>query len=261
MLAGWEAWQLAVAAVGVLLLGMSKGGFPIGTISLPLLILVWPDHGEPAKQVVGFLLPVLCAMDIVAVCFYRRHIMWRRILPLLPGTVLGVILASVLFLGESSALSFSDRWLKLAVGLIGVLFVLYRLLRHRITARPDPHTRPSWRLSGGLGVAAGVTSTLAHAAGPVAQMYFLPQGLAKMNLAANLIGFFWLLNLIKLIPFALLGRLELQNLALAGLLLPLAPIGVGCGFLIVRRLPARSYVGLIYALLLVTSLVLVVKAL
>ena len=74
--------------------------------------------------------------------------------------------------------------------------------------------------TGMLGFLAGFTSTLAHAAGPVLQMYLLPQQLSKLHFAGTTAAFFFLLNLIKLVPFALLGRLETGNLLLAGCMLP-----------------------------------------
>lgn len=241
-------------------MGMTKGGFPVGSLCLPMLILAWPDQENAAKQVVGFMLPLLCIMDIAAVWFYRRHILWRRIAPLLPGTIIGVLAASLLFLGDSAAVSLSDRWLKLSVGLIGIFFVLYQFARRRVTTVLGEGGDPSVAAKAGLGVAAGVTSTLAHAAGPVAQMYFLPQGLKKMNLAATMVGFFWVLNLAKLLPFGMLGRLQVSNLRLGGLMLPLIPLGVGGGYWLVRRMKSTAYLRFIYAMLLVTSAVLIGKA-
>ena len=257
----WTVSRLALVALGVLLLGMHKGGFPVGSITLPLLILVWPEGDRPAKQVVAFMLPLLCAMDVVAILFYRRHILWQRIWPLLPGTIAGVIFASLLFVSDSSALALSDRWLKIGVGVIGILFVIYQGARHRIAAGLGEKREPSLMAKASLGAAAGVTSTIAHAAGPVAQMYFQPQRLEKMNFAATLIGFFWLLNLIKLVPFGMMGRLHVQNLSLAAMMAPLIPLGVGCGYLLVRRMKSQAYLRFIYAMLLVTSLILIVKAL
>ena len=261
MIDGWSVWRLGVVAFGVFLMGMNKGGLPVGSLSLPLLILAWPTQDDSARQVVGFMLPLLCVMDIAAVLFYRRHILWRRILPLLPGTVAGVALASVLFVGDVSAISLSDRWLKLSVGLIGILFVVYQLARDQITSRLEEARRPPAMASAGLGVAAGVTSTLAHAAGPVAQMYFLPQRLQKMNLAATMVGFFWVLNLVKLVPFGMLGRLHVSNLSLGIVMLPVIPLGVGSGYLVVRALKSDAYLKMIYLMLFVTSVILIGKAL
>jgi hypothetical protein len=45
---------------------MSKGGLPVAPVALPILILAWPDRNAAARQAVAFMLPLLCAMDIVA---------------------------------------------------------------------------------------------------------------------------------------------------------------------------------------------------
>ena len=249
-------------ALPIFFLGMSKGGFPIGVIALPLLILLWPGDGSPVKQIVAFMLPLLCTMDIVAIIVYRRHIQWRRLLPLLPGSLIGVALASLLFFSESSAmLSISDRWLKLMVGLIGVAFVVYKALSHRILPKLQSHSRPGCRLSTIFGATAGTTSTLAHAAGPIAQMYFLLGKLPKMQFAATLAGYFFLLNLMKLVPFIALGRLDTQTTMLSLNLLPIVPLGVAAGYLIVRHLKSKWYITFIHLILLVTAGTLIFEAL
>ena len=116
--------QMVWIGLSILLMGMNKGGFPVGNIALPLLILVWPGDVEPAKTAVAFMLPLLCVMDIFGVLFYRKHIQWRRLICLMPGTVAGVAVASVVFVAKESALlSVPDRWLKLTIGILGIVFV------------------------------------------------------------------------------------------------------------------------------------------
>ncbi len=253
--------QLFWIVGSIFLLGMAKGGFPIGAIALPLLVLGWPNQAGAARQVAAFMLPLLCLMDVIAILFYRRHIQWRRILPLLPGTLAGVVLAAVLFLGRGpNTFVLSDRWLKLAIGIIGILFVAYQACRQTILRRLEK-SHPSWRLATGFGVAAGVTSTVAHAAGPVAQMYFLPQNLDKMGLAATTAGFFFLLNLVKLVPYATSGQFQGSIIRLAVLVLPVIPVGVALGYGAVRWMKSETYRLFIYAILLGTSLLLVYRAL
>ena len=189
--------ELAWIALCIMLIGMSKGGFPVGSIALPALILIWPGQVEPAKTVVAFMLPVLCVMDVVALAFYRGHILWRRLVPMLPGTLLGVAVGSMLFVSKEAAmLTVSDRWLKLCIGVLGIGFVLYYATRKWILRRLDAGATPGRAKTGTLGFLAGFTSTLAHAAGPVLQMYLLPQRLAKLHFAGTTVAFFFLLNLV-----------------------------------------------------------------
>ena len=111
-----------------------------------------------------------------------------------------------------------------------------------------------------FGFSAGVTSTLAHAAGPIAQMYLLPRRLPKMQFAATTAAFFFGLNLVKLVPFGALGRLTRDNLLLGACVLPLAPVGVAAGYLLVRAMNNRHYVIFIYVVLSLVSILLMVKS-
>ncbi|OPZ29357.1 MAG: Sulfite exporter TauE/SafE [Lentisphaerae bacterium ADurb.BinA184] len=248
--------------LSVLILAMSKGGFPVGPIAVPALVLCWPHQVTAARDVVSFALPLLCVMDVAALLVFWRHVDWRRVWPLAPGALAGVALASLLFLADDAALfSLSDRWLKLTIGVVGVGFVAYQAARRFILAHLPAAQTPTRRASAVLGVAAGVTSTLAHAADPVAQMYFLPQRLDKMAFAATTAGFFFLLNLAKVVPFAIFGRFTTGNLWLALWMLPVVPVGVGLGYVVVRVIRGNWYVALIHGVLLATAVTLIVKAL
>jgi uncharacterized membrane protein YfcA len=244
------------------MLGMSKGGFPVGAIALPTLVLIWPDKAESARSAVAFMLPLLCVMDAVAMMFYRKQVQWKQLLPILPGTLAGVTIASVLFVAKESALlSVSDCWLKFCIGLVGILFVLYQATRKWILKKLEAAPPPGWTKGSFFGIAAGLTSTLAHAGGPVMRMYLLPQKLPKLQYAGTTVAFFWILNHVKLVPFAMLGRIEPANLKLAACVLPVIPVGVAAGYALVRLMKPEHYTGFIYTVLFFTSAVLVVKSL
>ncbi|MDT8391853.1 MAG: sulfite exporter TauE/SafE family protein [Lentisphaeria bacterium] len=256
----YSSTQLIWVAVSIFLMGMGKGGFPIGAVALPLLVLVWPEQAGDTKKVAAFMLPMLCVMDCFAVGFYRNHIDWRRVLPLVPMAVLGVATASVLFLFGDSFVHLSDRWLKLMIGLIGLMFVAYQICRKLILNRLSD-SEPTRRKAHGFGFSAGVTSTLAHAAAPLAQMYFLPQGLGKMTLAASMAGFFFILNLVKVIPYFFSGQFTREGMTLCAMMLPLIPVGVAAGFTSVRMMKGDTYRLFIHIILFCTSCVLIQRAL
>ncbi len=259
---GYGVSELTWIAVALLLYGMGKGGLPVHVVALPMLILVWPTQGEAARAAVAFLLPVLCAMDVVAMLFYRRRIQWRRLLPLFPGMLVGVVLASVLFVSKNSALlSMSDHALKLCIGFIGLLFVLYRAISKWLLKRLSKSVRPGFWQSTVFGFAAGLSSTIAHQGGPPIQMYLLPQKLPKLEFAGTTVAFFFVLNLVKMVPFSMLGRIEAPNLLLAAKMLPIMPVGVVLGYLGVRVMKPKHYVGFIYVALFLTSALLVVRTL
>ena len=261
VLSQYQPLDLIWIGLGLFLMGMGKGGFPIGTVALPILIIVWPTPAQAAREAVGFMLPMLCLMDALALSVYWRHVLWGRLIYLAPATILGVTVASFLFVSdESSMIAVSDRMLKILIGSLGIGFVVYYaikkwLLRHIDAAEPD------WTKGTLYGFAAGMTSTMAHSAGPVLQMYLLPQQLEKKKFAATSCAFFWVLNLVKLLPFSLMGRIHADNLILGTVLLPAIPLGVGFGWLLTHHTQQKHYTLLIYAMLLIASVTLIVKAL
>ncbi len=252
--------DLCMIALSVFLIGMGKGGFPVGVIALPVLILVWPAQTHAARQAVGFMLPMLCLMDLVALVFYWRHVMWGRLIYLMPATLAGVTVASFLFVSDDATVALSDRMLKVLIGSLGIVFVIYFAAKKWIYQHVHASV-PNWTKGSVFGFSAGMTSTLAHAAGPVMQMYLLPQQLEKKKFAGTNCAFFWMLNLIKLLPFSLMGRIEADNLKLGAALLPVIPLGVVCGWWLTHKTKQRHYMRLIYAVLLITSITLIVKAL
>jgi uncharacterized membrane protein YfcA len=261
-LAQYSPIELVAIGLSLLLLGMNKGGFPVGSIAIPLLVLVWPSQSNAARGAVGFMLPMLCLMDIVAVTLYRKEIEWKELLPILPGSLFGVAIASALFVSEHNALiAVSDKVLKTAIGILGLIFVGYFAARKWIFAQLHHASKPNWTVGTGYGIVAGITSTLAHAAVPVMQMYLLPQHLPKLRFAATMAAYFFVLNLMKMIPFTLLGRIQADNLMLGIVMLPVIPMGVLLGHALVKVTKQQHYVGFIYTVLLVTSVMLIVKAL
>lgn len=93
------------------------------------------------------------------------------------------------------------------------------------------------------------------------QMYLLPTGLAKAQFAATSIYFFLFLNTIKLIPFALLGRFNREQLTANLWMLPILPVGVLIGYGFVRVMDEHFYTRFIYTTLVLTSLILIYRAL
>jgi len=247
-------------SLSILIMGMSKGGLPISGVALPLLILLWPEQGQAARSAVSFMLPLLCVMDIVGVILYRGKPDWSHIKKLLVPTIAGVIVASLFFV-SNSGISFSDRSLKLVIGLLGLAFTAWQLWGKNLRKTPGVFDDSNRMRPALYGFSGGFTSTIAHAAGPVMQMYFLPTGLAKTQFAATTVYFFLFLNAIKLIPFTLLGRFSREQLIANLWMLPIIPVGVLIGYGIVRTMREQYYRGFIYLALSLTSGLLVYNAL
>lgn len=257
------AWlDLLWIALCLILSGMNKGGFPVGLVATPLLILVWPEQSNAARAAVGFMLPMLCFMDIVACLIYRREIEWKRLRFLWPAGFAGIAVASLLFVSDETALlAVSDQTLKILVGALGLLFVLYTVMKKFILRRVTQSLQPGWVMGSVFGFSAGLTSTLAHAAAPVMQLYLLPQKLTKKRYVGTNGAFFLVINLVKLLPFAIFGRINAESLKLGSTMLPFIPIGVIVGWWLTHKMRQEHFTLLIYMTLFTTSILLILKPL
>lgn len=250
--------DLAWIALSLFLIAMSKGGFPVGSIAMPLLVLMWPAQAGAARAAVGFMLPVLCLMDVASVSLYRKHVQWKRIRRMIPGSIVGVTIAAALFISEQHAvIHVTDAALRIAIGVLGMFFVAWHAASAWIRKRLAQAHQPGNVACFGYGAFAGITSSLAHAAGPVMQMVLLPQKLPKREFVATMTGYFLILNSIKMVPFSLMGRIELSYLQLALVMLPVIPLGVVSGFFL-NRLTRPDYFNiLVYCGLAVASFFLI----
>jgi len=241
-----DPWFYVLAIPAVLLTGVSKGGLAggIGLLAVPAMALVIPP-----VQAAGIMLPILIVMDLIGVWAYRRSFHAGHLWALIPGAAVGILL------GALTAGFVSDAHVRLIVGLVAVVFALNFWLRsaESLAARAKPGAW-SGRLWGGV---AGYTSFVAHAGSPPFQVYMLPQGIDRKLYVGTSVMFFWLVNLIKLPPYALLGQLAPGNLMTSLVLMPLAPLGMWLGLKLVDKVPEQPFYRLIYALVLIVGVKLV----
>jgi uncharacterized membrane protein YfcA len=232
-----------VAALAILLTGISKGGYGSGSggIAVPLMsIFIAPPEAA------GIMLPILCAMDLFGVHAYRGRWSAAHLKIMLPGAVIGIGLGALAF----GALPVNA--IRLLLGLIAVTFALNQWFRvtERLAARmakPGPAAGAFW------GAASGFTSTLAHAGGPPFAVYMLPQKLDKTLFVGTSVVFFLVVNYAKLVPYYFLGQLNVGNLAAALLFAPLAPLGIRLGVWMHRAVSERAFYQVSYGLLLATG--------
>ncbi|MBT3307496.1 MAG: sulfite exporter TauE/SafE family protein [Alphaproteobacteria bacterium] len=232
----------AIALPAIMIAGISKGGFGGGLVvmAVPLMALV-----VSPQQAAAVMLPILMAMDVAAVWAYRRT--WRKdlLVFLLPAAVIGIIVgwASFGFLDAS--------FIRLLLGTIAIVFTLDFWLRRGV--RTGPVKIPD-RLWGGMWAAiGGVTSFVAHAGGPPLNVYLLPKGLDKRQFVGTVVMFFAGVNLLKLVPYAMLGQFHTANLMTSLVLLPLAPAGIWLGLWLQNRVPDRAFYNVCYVLLFLTG--------
>ena len=232
-----------VAVPAVIVLGLSKGGFTgLSSLAMPMLSLVT----SPIRAA-AIILPVLIVQDWVSVWAFRRDFSSRNLLILIPSSMIGIAAGWLL------AARVSEDAVKLAVGVISIVFVFYMLLRDRLgLAAADRAGVPGGVIWGSL---AGFTSFISHAGGPPFQVYVMPQNLKPRVFAGTATMFFAAVNLIKLPPYFMLGQFSGDNLKVSLALIPVAVLSTFAGVWLVRRVDADRF----YAIILVITFVIGVK--
>lgn len=246
--APWVSWLLAGAAV--VIIGIAKSGFGsgVGIVAVPLFVFAFGD----SAVAMGALLPLLIAADILSV--YHHWGTWDKpnLKVLAPGTVVGVIGGAVILwwlLGMpwplwarngAGDLDLAERRMQMAIGVICILYVL----GDRIKARFAPDFRFQADYLGGslTGVAAGIVTTIAHAAGPVVTIFLLGQHLLKQAFIGTAVIYFFTVNLAKqLTVYPLLGMTNTETLWAGLWLLPLVPIGTWLGVRLNRIMSETAF--------------------
>lgn len=220
---------LAIAIFAVLLTGISKSGFggAMGSLSVPLMaVLISPTRAA------AILLPILLVMDALGLLVFRGQGDRGNLRIIIPGALVGILVGALTFHLVDA------RWIKGLIGIEALLFGLDRLRKVQVAAIP---TRPT--LARGLfwSSVSGFTSFISHAGGPPILQYLLPQGMDRVRMVGTTVIYFSAVNFAKLLPYGILGLLDLSNLATSALLLPVVPVGYWIGLRLMKGLPQAPF--------------------
>ena len=229
---GMTAFQLVILAVSALLVGVNKSGIP-GLGMLPVILLAVAFELNPGFAT-GVMLLMICAGDIFAVSYYRRNADWKIVVRLLPYTMLGLALGFV-------TLRYLNRpeHLRILIGWIILLLAAVHLVR--VAFFKHAAVPSHWAFSAVVGLAAGFTTQVANAAGPVMALYLLSMKLPKDRYVGTCAWFFMIMNWTKLPIFCFEGRVTAASLHAVLPMLPLILIGAFLGVLFVKRAPQRFF--------------------
>jgi uncharacterized protein len=148
-----------------------------------------------------------------------------------------------------------DLGLRRLIGAILLALVVLhvaRIIRSRPPAEPAGSHRP-W-LIGWTGVAAGFTTMVANAAGPIMILYLLALRMPKLLFIGTSAWFFLVLNLFK-VPFSInLGLITFASIAISLRLIPFAIVGALVGRRILQRIDQRLFERLALVLTLLAGL-------
>ncbi|MFC3493819.1 sulfite exporter TauE/SafE family protein [Glycomyces rhizosphaerae] len=227
--AAWAMLALAAALVGI-----AKTGFS-GMGSLPILLFATV---LPARESTGALLPVLILADLFAIRFYSRHVEWRVLARLAPWVIVGTVLGAVVLWFVD------DTFMRLLIGaiLLAMLAIqVWNRLRPKAVEPKPPSGLARRSAAAGAGVAAGATTMMANAAGPVMVLYLMLSGFPKLRFLGTMAWFFFAVNLFK-VPFSVgLGLISWHTLLMAVLLVPAVAVGALVGRAVVHRVNQRQF--------------------
>lgn len=232
----WVFWPFVAA--GIIIQGISKSGFAggAGILSLPLMMLVMP-----VELVAAVLLPLLILCDMNAIYHHRLNCHWRQALAIFLPACVGIVLGAIVwaYVGVQGVAAW-EAPLKRFVGVIAIVFAAYIGVKE-YALEAFERLKPGRGAAVGLGVAAGFTSTLAHAAGPLVSLYMFGQGMSKSLFVGTVAWTFTLINLTKLPFYIAVGLIDTGVLLFGAVLVPLIPVGSWLGHWMHHRIAEWAF--------------------
>ena len=231
------------ASIGVVLFGISKGGFagPIAILAIPIMAL-----SMSPIMAAAILLPVLLIMDVIAIYIYWKKWDLNNIKIIIPPALVGVLVGTLTFQFSS------DNSIRIIIGTIAIIFILLSIIqKNDLFLKPNKAKGTFWSLI------AGYTSFLIHAGGPPVNFFLLPQKLNKTIYVATVTLIFLIINTIKLIPYYFLDQLVISNLKISLILSPLAPISIYLGYYLHNKISEKKFYFFIYFFLAISGVKLI----
>lgn len=241
--------QMVFCAVVIMAAFAVRGGtgFGGGAIAVPLLALVFP---------LPVTVPVVTVLNMLSSIGHGvtdwRHIVWREIRRILPGSLIGV------FFGIYLLTLFDPQPLARALGVFVVLYAIYVMA----FAGRVPEIPPRWMLAVAAvtSFAAGIVGSLfGGAAGPLYVIYLNAARLGKDAFRVTITTVMLFQGLTRIAGYATLGLYDGYTLSLLAAALPLVFIGSLLGVRVVRRFDPVLFNRAVGAVLLVSGAALMLK--
>lgn len=214
--------QYLAGALSAWLIGLSKSGVPgAAMVTIPLMA---DQFG--AKTSVGLILPTLITGDICALLYFRRFARWPLIVRVLPPTLAGIVVGWFL-LGI-----IGDTALKRSLGglVLALLGLRYFLDRFDLSGM-----KMARRFGIPVGILAGLTTTLANAAGPLITVYLIWARVKKEEFVGTAAWFFFIVNCCKVPFFIQREMITMQTIPYNILAIPLVILGAVSGIWALKK--------------------------
>jgi uncharacterized membrane protein YfcA len=220
-------WSLILLAAFII--GLSKAGLKgIDMMNVTIMAIVFGG-----KASTGIVLPLLCAADIMAVWYYKRHVQWPQFWKLIPWMVIGVLLG--VYVGK-------DLNEELFRKLMALIIVCTVVIMVYLEFRKSLKTPGNKLFVISTGVTAGFATMLGNLAGAFSNIYFLAMRMSKNDFIGTAAWVFLVINIFKL-PFQIFfwKNITAGSLWTDLLLLPALVAGFWAGLKIVGYIKDDSY--------------------
>ena len=232
-----------IPVVGFFVRGVS--GFGSALIITPLLLFFYD-----LRTVVA----IVVILEIVSTAYFTievfKEVNWKYIKSLLPISVVGIAF------GAFFLINFEADILKKIFGISVVLFsiriFIINLSKFKIKRNKWPHF-----LTYIAGIFAGLLGGLYGTAGPPVTIFLENQMKTKVDLRATLTFYFYIIDLIRIIPYIYSGMIGKEQLKLSTIMLPAAFIGMLAGRLLYLKLSEMFFRILVGTILLASGILLV----
>ncbi len=230
-----------VAAIAVLITGISKSGFSggMGALTVPLMAMFI----SPFKAA-AIMLPILCCMDVLSIFAYRNNFHRQNLVILVLGALSGIGLGALTYSYVNA-----DN-VRILLGLVTLLFGLSFFVGKQ---KQDTANKVSTPVGVGCGIIAGFTSFIAHAGGPPVKFFLLRQNLDKTLFVGTNVAFFLIVNQVKIIPYAWMGQFSTENLLLSLVFVPIVPLGIWLGLRLHKVISPELFYQISYFMMIVAG--------
>jgi len=204
----------------------SVGG--MGILAVLLMALAITGKASP-----GVLLPMLIMADIFAVLYYRRDCQWKILFKILPLTAIGIVIG--FFIVDLIPQLLFEK----VLGIIIVAMLILSIYLEKNHGKIG--NSKNIIFTAFVGLAAGISTMIANAAGPIFGVYFLQLGLPKKEFVGTRSWLFLILNIFK-IPFSAgLGLINLQTLKIDLMFLPAILLGAFVGYKVLKLINLQLF--------------------
>ena len=232
--------SISIIFIAYTIKGLS--GFGSGLIAIPLLAFIFP---------LTVIVPVLGLLSysgtIMQSVHLRKQVVWRDMLPLIPFSILGIVIAIWLLVNVDA------NRLVMALGVFVLLYSIYSFLSLSVHAGGR-----RWAIIAGS--CGGLVGALFGTGGPFYVVYLKMRQLNKSQFRATIAMIFLFDGGARMSGYALNGLFTSQVLSLVVTLLPVLFLAMYVGHHLHIKIDQQRFNQVISVLLMVSGLMLIVKS-